>query len=239
MKRVITTVLLFLAGCLFAQPTFANALYNRAPGFQTPHGIIRFLGCYDQPLRIYQTGSNTKFLDLNPSVFNINTLYFPDKAQVVNETNFALVQKASDVGLSFEATLFNEAYQNALLLHILSPEKYRYHPRITAFCGDRPYALVGLIDYYGDSYCSVDIREKSAGNPILYWGKRSILEKDISLLSAKGKQMVVALELFLVSTRDGSLLWQGNMISTANGLVNYHEIAEGLLENALRDLMKP
>ena len=236
-----TSSLLFLiawAAALFPQGVGANSFFHRAPGFQFPDGAIAFMGFYDQPLRIRMTGSDSRTYDPKPSVFTPTSLYIPDKGQAVSETGAALLERSSGLGLPVETTYPNEAYQNAMLLHILSPGRYLYHPALTRYCLNRPYALVGLIDYYGDFPCSVNIREKQGGKPIDYWGRRSLLEKDGSLLSSKGRQMVAALELFLVSTRDGSLLWQGNLVTTANGLVTYQGLAGGLIGDALRDLIK-
>jgi len=196
------------------------------------------MGFYYQPMRIHQTASDNRYFDPKPSVFTPTSLYIPDKGQAVSETGVVFLDRASQLGLSVESTYPNEAYQNALLLHVLNPQKYLYHPALTRYCLNHPYALVGLIDYYGDLPFSVNIREKRGETKIDYWGRRSLLEKDGSLLSVKGRQMVVAIELFLVSTRNGSPLWQANLVTTANGLVSYQGLAEGLIGDALRNLIE-
>jgi hypothetical protein len=231
--------MLFLSACLFPCPAGANSFYFRAPGFDIPRGAIAYMGCWFQPLRVFAPGSTSKFVIPKLTVFDSGSLFVPEKVQAVNETNQALVEKATELNLRLDTVPFKEPYQNALLLHLLKPAQYLYHPAITQFCGNRPYILVGIIDYYADFTSSIDIRSSGNGNSVNYWGRRSILEKDASLLAMKGRQKAVALEFFLVSTQDGRTLWQANTVTTNNGpFGSYRDVAKGLIEGALKDLMK-
>jgi hypothetical protein len=233
------TGLLLSSACLFPSPAGANSFYLRAPGFDIPKGPIAYMGTWFQPLKIYAAGSTSKTVIPKLTVFDNGTLFTPEKAMAVNDTNQALAKKAAELGLPLAAVPFQEPYQNALLMHVLNPSQYLYNPGITRFCGNRPFILIGIIDYYADSSFSIDIRPAENGNPVDYWGRRSILEKDGSVFAMKGKQKAIALEFFLVSTQDGKTLWQANTITTNNGpFGSYRDVAKGLIESALKDLMK-
>lgn len=238
MKIRFYTGLGLLTLCLLSCPAWANSFYLRAPGFETPKGPIAYMGSWFQPLKILAGGSNSKVVVPKLTVFDNGTLFTPEKAQAVNDTNQALAGKAAELGLPLAPVPFQEPYQNALLMHVLNPAKYLYNPGLTRFCGGRPYILIGIIDYYADSSFSIDIRPDENGNPVNYWGRRSILEKDGSVFAMKGKQKAIALEFFLISTQGGKTLWQANTITTNNGpFGSYRDVAKGLIEDALKNLM--
>ena len=194
-------------------------------------------------MKVRENGSDTKYIhSVQRDFLGIKTdrsYFVAEKTQAVNETNQSLQEKATEMNLSLTAVPFNEAYQNALLMHVLTPEKYLYNPQLTQFCGNTPYILIVIIDYYAEFACSINIRESENGQKINYLGKRSIIEKDLSLFKNKGRQGAVALEFYLISTKDGSTIWQGNTITTVNSLgANYYDIAKGLSDNAFKNLMK-
>jgi hypothetical protein len=214
--------MILLAAVFLPLHAFGNAFYNRAPGFKVPDGNIAFLGSYYEPLQVFDTGSDATTLKAQASILfgAVPILDFApgDKTQAVNQTN----QSVEEVGKQFELPLtyppFNIAYQNALLLHVLDPAHYLYHPGITQYCGGTPYVLIVVVDYYAEFGSSVNIREMQDGQKIDYSGKRSILEKDLSMFANQGRQSAVALEIFLVSTKDGSTVWQAHTISTTKNV---------------------
>ncbi len=242
MKKLAVFCLLFISAGFFPNRVLGNGFYYRADGFDIPNGHIAYMGSYFNPLRVHENGSDTRFLASKQSDFlgiKGKPYFVAEKVQAVNETNQSLQEKATEMNLSLDAVPFNETYQNALLMHVLSPAKYLYNPQIAKFCGDRPYALIVLIDYYADFACSLNIRENQKGRKINYRGRRSIIERDMSLFKNKGRQRVVALEYFLVSTQDGSTLWQANIITTEGGYATgYYDIAKGLSGTAFNNLMK-
>ena len=163
----------------------------------------------------------------------------PDIATATADMNGAVIQSASEQNMPLQAVEYNQAYQNALLMHVLSPAQYLYHPQITPFCGNRPYVLIIIIDYYSVYPSSIKIREKEKDSKINYWGRRSIIEEDKGLFAVKGNNNAVALEFFLVSTQTGNTLWQANTITTRGESIDFSDIAKGLVNNALKNLMKP
>ena len=228
---------------LLPNRVWANEFYNRAPGFEVPAGTIAYMGSYFNPLRVHENGSDTQYLrSVQRDFLGIKTdqsYFVAEKGQAVNETNQSLQEKAAEMKLSLNAVPFNEAYQNALLMHVLTPAKYLYNPGITQFCGNQPYILIVVIDYYAEFACSINIRESQNGQKINYLGRRSIIEKDLSLFKNKGRQGAVALEFYLVSTKDGSTVWQANTITTVGSMgANYYNIAKGLSGDAFKNLMK-
>jgi hypothetical protein len=256
-----TVSCLLLAVALFPNWIWGNEFYNRAPEFSVPNGTIAYMGSYWAPTRVVATdgfissapqplknaGTTTVLMkNSNSSISLVDTgtpivigdTSPPDTDQAMNETNLGMLQKAADMNLSMVPVSFNKIYQNALLMHVLSPGKYRYNPKITQFCGNQPYILIVVIDYYADYPSSIDIREKQDGHNINYWGKRSIIEQDKNLFANQGKQNAVALEFFLVSTQDGSTVWQANTVTTKGLNSYYHDITEGLIETAFKNLMK-
>jgi hypothetical protein len=136
----------------------------------------------------------------------------PDKA--VSEFQAALLKNADKWKLPITASPILASDQFALLGHLFhpsEPDKYPFDPvKFAAFTGGKPYALIGIIDYYGSFGCPVKIRETWTGQKINYLIKRSILEQDTDEFVTKGYNRVGAFELFLVSAKDGSLLWQAN-----------------------------
>jgi hypothetical protein len=243
MKRSSLFSICLLSALLFPCLAIGNAIYYRSPGFDIPNGRIAFMGCYYSPLRVHANGLDDQFLiPKRKEIFGMNMeepYFTPEKIQAVNETNQGLQDVISETGLTMDPVPFNEAYQRALLMHIFSPEKYLYNPGIAKFCGNRPFALIVVIDYYADFSSSINIRESQNGQKINYLNRRSIIEKDESVFKNKGRQRAAALELFLVSTLDGRTLWQCNTISTDNGYGSgYDIIAKSLIGSAFNNMMK-
>jgi hypothetical protein len=232
-------LLLALAGTA-PMAALANQIYNRAPGFDVPQGEIAYLGSYYSPLKVWANGSTTTTLVPHDGRLFAPPFFAAGESQAVNETNQSLQEKATKMNLPLVSVEFNKSYQDALLKHVLSPPKYLYNPQISKFCGDRPYILVVLVDFYAEFSSSINIRENQGGQKINYFGRRSIIEKDFSVFRNQGRQQAVALEFFLVSAKDGSTLWQANVITTGGGLLEggYYGIAKGLEGGALNNLMK-
>lgn len=257
MNRPILAGPLFLWAALFPGAALGNDFFNRAPGFTVPDGAIAYLGTYASPMSVLGTGSDAPSapaanpsnsvpvaksgnftVGLNPgALITMGDSAAPGISQAIDETNQALVQKASDMGLPLVAVNYNLAYQNALLMHVLNPAKYLYNPKITQFCGNRPYILIGIIDYFDDSPASIKIKEEDNGRKMDYWGKRSVLVKDDNLFAVQGRQHAVAYEFFLVSTKDGNTVWQANTITTRGASSYFNDIAKGLIDNALKHLL--
>jgi hypothetical protein len=187
----------------------------------------------------FSVGVNTDAVGDKLAGLLISEKAAPDIATASADTNAAVLQYASEAGLTLQPVEVNLAYQNALLMHVLSPAQYRYHPQITTFCGNRPYALIAVIDYYSMYPSSLKIREKEKDAKINYFGRRSIIEEDKGLFAIKGNNNAVALEFFLVSTRTGNILWQANTITTKGAAIGFKGIAKGLVKNALKNLAKP
>ncbi|SRR5579871_160780 len=232
--------LLILAAFFSTQEALANSIYNRAPGFDLPNGQIAFMGAYFNPLKVWATGSNTTTLTPRDIRLFSQPFFVATKDQAVNETNQTLQEKATEMNLSLSSAPFNEIYQQALLKHVLSPQKYLYNPQISQFCGNPTYILIVIVDYYAEFSCSINIRENQNNQRIDYFGRRSIIEKDENLFRNKGRQAAVALEFFLVSAKDGSTLWQANTITTGGGLLldGYRGFTKGLIGDTLNNLMK-
>jgi hypothetical protein len=227
-------ILTFLPGI-----TEANSIYGRAPGFTIPAGDIAYMGSFFSPLRVHANGSNTQFLIPKDIRLFSQPFFVAPKTQAIHETDDAVQSKATEMGLPLAPVTFNETYQSALLMHVLNPKKYLYNPQIARFCGNKPYILIAIVDFYAEFSCSINIREKETGEPIAYFGRRSIIERDMSFFRNKGRQSAVALEFFLISSKDGSTLWQANTITTGGSLFDgYEGIAKGLVDGAFRDLMK-
>ncbi len=190
--------------------SFANAwpneIYSPAPGFTVPAGDIAYLGSFYGSSKIWQTGSKKTFLQAP-----LTEIPSADKA--VSEVQAALLKNAKKWDLTVEAVPAAAADQGALLLHVFRPDQPGKYPfsaeRLSALSGGKPYALVGIIDYYGTFGCPVKIRENMDGKMIDYFRRQSILERDDATFT-RGYNKVGAFELFLISTRDGSLLWQAN-----------------------------
>lgn len=237
MKNVFWMLVIFTG--LVPQMIWANQIYNRAPGFDAPQGEIAYMGSYYSPLKVWATGSNTTTLVPRDNRLFAPAFFVADESQAVNETNQSLQDKASEMNLSLVSTQFNKLYQDALLKHVLNPRKYLYNPQIAQFSGNRPYILVVLVDFYAEFSSSINIRENQDGGKINYFGRRSIIEKDLSFFRNKGRQQAVALEFFLVSAKDGSTLWQANVITTGGGLLGggYAGITKGLTGDAFKNLM--
>lgn len=244
---------------------WGNSQFNRAPAFNLPAGDIAFMGCYWAPLPVIGDGqpSEAPAMPGNPNANS--TLYQsggvkvgvdsqalgqmvgdaiigdekpPAPADALLQANEAVVDKGSRLELPLAAVAYSTPYQNALLMHILNPAKWGYNPGLTKYCGIRPYILIGLIDYFDAYPSSVKIREKEKDQKLSYGGKRSILEKDTDVFAIKGNNHVVAMEFFLVSTADGTTVWQGNLINTGGKMAGYQGIAQGLVENALKNLAR-
>ncbi len=223
---------------------FGNAIYNRAPGFKVPEGNIAFLGSYYSPMKIFKNGSTHETLtSVHRTLLGLapdQAYSAGDQARAVSETNELVDNEAMALNLPLSDAPLNETYQTDLLKHIYRPDKFAYNPAITAFCGNQPYILIIVIDFYTEFACSVNIRESQDGKKIDYSGKRSILEQDLSMFSIKGHQTGVAQELFLVSTKDGSTVWQAHTISTtSNAYDPFHGLNKELLSKAFDNLLKP
>src|SRR5208337_3942655 len=108
MRIRLFTGLLLLSACLFPCLAGANSFYLRAPGFETPKGPIAYMGCWFQPLKIFAAGSTSKTITPKLTVFDYGTLFTPEKAMAVSETNQALAQKASELGLALAAVPYQE-----------------------------------------------------------------------------------------------------------------------------------
>jgi hypothetical protein len=245
---------LVLAGSSLA---FANSFFDRTPQFDLPKGAIAFMGCYWSPLSILGAGENPSSSAPNYTTVlqsssgnvkvGVDTGMFvdmfmvekpPTPVEATLEINQAVIEKSAQLGMSLTPVEYNTAYQNALLMHVLNPAKWKYNPQITKYCGLRPYILIGIIDYCDAFPSPVMIREKLNDQKISYWGKRSVLEKDSDIFASQGLQHAVALEFFLVSTADGSVVWQGNTMTSGNKNSGFKGIANGLVENALKNLMR-
>jgi hypothetical protein len=214
-----------------------NAMYNRAPGFNVPDGEIAYLGSYFNPLKVFANGSNTKYLI--PRDKYGSTFFVAKKSQAVSETDQAVFEKAANLKIPLERVETTVADRFALLKHLFRPEKNPYPPQMAGICGNRPYVLICIIDFYAEFSSSINIRENENGKKIDYFRKRSIIEKDLGLLRRTGKQNAVALEFFLVSTKDGELLWQGNGATTGSSFFDsYVGNARVLAEGALKNLFK-
>ncbi|GEM_PF-1985005 len=251
-----------LAGASLA---WGNTIYSRAPQFNLPDGAIAFMGCYWSPLSITGSGGDTSAPPAVPGAPNNNgNLYNSGNVKVGVDTNMlgqmigdqivgdqapptsdeatqqadaAVMQKAADMSLSITPVAYSTVYQNALLMHVLSPVKWGYNPQLTQYCGMKPYILIGIVDYCDAYPCSAKVKEKDKDQPIAYFGKRSILEQDTDVFANKGAQHAVALEFFLISTADGKTLWQGNLMTTGGKGAGYEGLTTGLVENALKNLM--
>jgi len=240
MKKATMVWMLFLSASLVPHWAYGNEIYYRAPGLDVPHGSIAYMGSYYSPLKVHKTGSDTEFLAPKDKSLLPNDFFVADKSEAVSETNQALQEKASEMSVYLTPTDFNEAYQFALLQHVLDPAHYSYNPGIGQYCGNKPYILIVLVDFYAEFSSSVNFRGKQNGQTVDYRGRRSILENDQNVFRNKGRQAVVALEFFLVSSQDGSTLWQANLITTGNSFSsdNYYGLAKGLAGDALKNLMK-
>ena len=249
-----------------ASTAWGNSFFNRSPQFNVPQGEIAFMGFYSSPLSItgdgnasappsaapanptnngnlYNSGGVKVGLDTNAAGQMIgDAIIGDDKPPAPGEdaalANQELLQKATNMSLAISPVDYSTAYQNALLMHILSPAKWRYNPQITQYCGMKPYILIGIVDYCDAYPSSAKIKEKENDQPISYWGKRSILIQDSDIFANRGAQHAVALEFFLISTADGSTVWQGNLMNTAGKGSSYEGLISGLAENALKNLMK-
>jgi hypothetical protein len=257
-KRIWPAGLLVLA--LTGSPmAWGNTFFSRAPQFNLPDGAIAFMGCYWSPQSIVGTGGDTSApptsLNSNTNLYNSGNVKVgvdtnqlgqmiigdqapPTSTEATDETNQAVLEKGAGIGLALTPVNYSTVYQNALLMHVLNPAKWGYNPQLTQYCGMKPYILIGIIDYCDAYPCSAKIREKENDKPISYWGRRSILEQDADVFANKGAQHAVALEFFLVSTANGSTLWQGNLMTTGGKGASYQGLTEGLVENALKNLMR-
>jgi len=250
-----------LFGLVLISPPFVcgNSFFSRSPQFNLPQGEIAFMGCYWSPLTILANGGGYSAAPPPASNSNINLAHSgnfsvgvdagkmvdlfsgedhppPTAEEVTNEANRIVLEKGKGVGLSLTPVNYSTVYQNALLMHILNPAKWGYNPQLTRYCGMRPYILISLIDYCGAFAGPAKIREKDNDRPIAYWGKRSILEQDTDVFANKKALHSAALEFFLVSTADGSTVWQGNVMNTAGKGDNYQDLLAGLVENVLKNL---
>lgn len=249
---------LFLIG---PQVALGNSIFNRAPQFTVPAGAIAFMGCYWSPLTILSSGGGGLSADApaapgaEHTLFNSGNVHVgidtskaadlligdeapPEPGLATSMANQSVLEKGGGLGLSIAPVTYSVPYQNALLMHILNPAKWAYNPGLTKYAGNKPYLLIGIIDQCVGYPSSVKIREKQNDQPISYFGKRSILEQDTDVFANKGAQHVVALEFFLVSTATGITVWQGNVITTGGKMAGYDGILAGLVENALKNLMK-
>jgi hypothetical protein len=237
MKKSAAVVLLLLTAWLCPAGAGANSLYSRAEGFNVPDGDIAYLGSYYDPVPVLRTGA-----DDNPArkvkKIRSSTRLLTSK-NAVAETNEAVLKKAEALKISLEEVEYNEAGRKALVNYLLDPEGSPKPAGLAALCGDKPYALVAVVDFYTDYHCSINIRENQNGRKIDYLGLRSIIEIDQSFFRVADKQSAVGLELFLISAKNGKLLWQGNMMTTGVGLWGgYPGITQGLVEGALKNLFK-
>ncbi len=186
----------------------ANEIYNKLPFFTAPDGPIAYLGSYYDPQKIWDTASNHTTL-------RSWSLQIPPASQAVSEVQASLLENAAQWGLRVAAIPASGHDLKALLLHMFHPGNPDSYPfgatKLYNLAGGSAYVLVGLIDYYGTFGCPVNVRvEDRKGLKINYFRRRSILEKDESFFKWQGYNKVGAFELFLLSTRDGSLLWQAN-----------------------------
>jgi hypothetical protein len=252
-----------LFGLLLASSPFAwgNNFYYRSPQFTLPQGDIAFMGFYWSPLTIDKKdgafsaeappmpGQNVNVVHSGNFSVGLDTSKMadlfagPDTAppttpEALGFANQAVLEKGTGMGLPITAVNYSVPYQNAVLMHVLNPAKWRYNPQITRYCGNKPYLLIGIIDYCGIFQGPAKIREKENDKPIQYFGKRSILEQDTDIFANKKSLHSVALEFFLISTVDGTTLWQGNVMNTAQSGNNYEDLVRGLTENALKDMAK-
>ena len=265
MVKTIWRVGLFGLALGVAPLAFANNFFNRDPQFTAPAGDIAFMGCYWSPLSILGTGQPV-FSAPPPAPMGHDTTVYnggnvkvgvngsaagglladaligdqpaPSPAAAIIQANQAVSQKSVNLGLTLSPVTYSIPYQNALLMHILSPAKWGYNPGLTRFCGNRPYILIGVMDYCDAYPSAVKVREKENDQPVTYFGKRSILEQNGDVFAPKGEQHVSAMTFFLVSTVDGKTLWQGTLMNAGGKMAGYQGLTEGLVENALKNLMK-
>jgi len=240
MKKSFVIGMLFLSAVyLMPFTAFAKQIVSRATGFEMPTGSIVYMGSYYNPLKVHDTGSDNHFLVSKDDSLFAHPFFVAGKDQAVNETNQALQEIVDKMKLPVTIMPLNAPLQVALLSHIFNPAKNPYNPEIAKYCGNNPYVLVVLVDYYAEFASSITLREKEKDQKIDYMGKRSIIEKDDDPFQNRGRQAGVALELFLVSTQDGSTVWQCNAITTNNSNGSkYYDLCRGVIENAFKNLMK-
>jgi hypothetical protein len=259
-KRLSRSVFLLLI--LAVSPAaWGNSFFSRVPQFNLPQGEIAFMGCYWSPLTIFANGGGFSAAD-PPNPGSTTNLYHsgnvgvgfdasklgdlfegadtpaPAAGEAANEVNQMVLEKGPGFGLALAPVNYNTVYQNALLMHVLSPAQWGYNPQLTKYCGGKPYILIGIIDYDGVFAGPAKVREKENDQPINYWGKRSVLEQDIDVFANKKAVHSAALEFFLISTADGSTLWQGNLLNSTGKGNNYQDLMRGLVENALKNLAR-
>src|SRR5580692_1804060 len=125
MKKLVMVWVMFLSAGFSPDRVLGNSFYNRAPGFDVPTGAIAYMGSFFSPLRVHSNSSDTKYLvPVQRDFLGIKTdrpYFVADKSQAVNETNQSLQEKAAEMKLSLNPVAFNETYQNALLMHVLTP----------------------------------------------------------------------------------------------------------------------
>jgi hypothetical protein len=203
--------LLFLVVLFSSASVWANEFYSPAPGFTIPDGDIAYLGAYYEPLVIWDGGDHTKrMITRNAEI--------PPAAKAVSEFQAALIQNAPHWKLNIQAAPVSLSDQRDLLAHLLhpaEPEKYPFAlDKLLALASGKPYALIGFVDYYGSFGSPVKIIDQVHGMKLNYMVKRSYLEQEGDIMVKPGLNRVGAFELLLVSTKDGSVLWQANGCDT-------------------------
>jgi len=225
-------VLTVLLGLGSAYGNESHEIFNRAPGFTVPDGAIAYLGSYYNPTLIWDQGNSKKYLRSAMGTQN------PPAAAAVSEFQAAFVKQAAQLKIDAAPVSVSDEDRLSIIKHALHPDKFSLKPGFLAkLCGDKPYALVGLIDYYGTFACEVRIRETSDKDPkekIDYFRMRSILERE----NHSRYRKVGAEELFLLSAKDGSLLWHANGVEHIEHIIfnSFWDTAVRLMEHQLKDL---
>ncbi len=234
MKRFLSVLFLIF---LLYQKVWGNEFYNSAPGFTVPIGSIAYLGAGYNPLPIWKTGSSNTTLKTRVVLTNP-----PSSAQAISEVQDAVIKNAVKWKLDVEAVPTDIEDQRALLRYIFHPAQPDKFPfslkKLSSLAGGKPYVLIELIDYYATFGCGVNIRESQDGKKINYSLKRSILEQNGGLFSQQGFNKVGAFEIFLVSTKDGSLLWQANGCDSFQHTIfnSFKDTADHEMDKCLRTL---
>ncbi len=227
-------ILLSAAICLWQGQVFGNEIIYRLPGFTFPEGSIAYMGSVYSPLKIYEKGKKSRFKVGNPDL--------KDSAeQSVSNMDDGLLKEAIEDKLPLYSVHAAPAYQQALLMHILEPAKWAYHPQIAKLCEGYSYALICVIDYDDGMTPALKLREMENGQTISYWRKRPILETEEEILQKFFKaRKVMAVEVYLISTKDGTPVWQG--VGVNNDIGGFFTSGEGpaggLVRKFLKDLVK-
>jgi hypothetical protein len=217
---------------------YSNTIVNQAPDFVYELNNIAFMGFYFTPKNIYKSNSDSYYTSPGKTLlYNIKKDFQPYNA-VMQDVTAAAMEMSEKDGLSLIEINPPKIYQKALLLHIYQPDKYLYNPKIGKLCGDKPYILIGVISYDGPFSRAVKVRESLNGQKINYWHHHSVLEEDLDMMIKKEWKRVVAVELFLVSTQTGELLWQSNGVASRAYSVweSYVDPAKNVLDDEFKQL---